>query len=112
MLRGLPDSLDDLLTPAGFAMLRNPTGSLAQGLRVDAEVCRAWTPQVPIRLYKVRADEQATTTNTDHCVSDMRSRGVRAPVIDVGETVHEGSRHLGSNVAGTAQVVRWFSGLG
>ncbi|MQY08479.1 alpha/beta hydrolase family protein [Actinomadura macrotermitis] len=111
MLKGLPGSLDKLLTRRGFALLRHPSGTFAAALRTDASVC-GWTPRVPVRLYKIDKDEQAVTLNTDHCAADLRGRGVRVPVIDVGDTRYGGSRHLGSNVAGTAQVVRWFSGLG
>ncbi|MFI0371870.1 alpha/beta hydrolase family protein [Actinomadura sp. 1N219] len=107
----LPDTLGDLLTRRGLAMLHRPSGTFAEALRVDAEVCNAWTPRVPIRLYKIADDEQATTVNTDHCAAWLRERGVNAPVIDVGDTLYGGSRHLGSNVAGTAQIVRWFTTL-
>ncbi|TMR02237.1 lipase [Actinomadura soli] len=111
VLESLPDTLGELLTRRGFAVLRHPSGTFADALRVDAEVCRAWTPHVPIRLYKIADDEQATTANTDRCAAWLRERGVNAPVIDVGDTVYGGSRHLGSNVAGTAQIVRWFTTL-
>ncbi|TDD35665.1 lipase [Actinomadura sp. KC06] len=107
----LPDTLGDLLTRRGLAMLHRPSGTFAEALRVDAEVCTAWTPRVPIRLYKIADDEQATTVNTDHCAARLRERGVNAPVIDVGDTLYGGSRHLGSNVAGTAQIIRWFTTL-
>ncbi len=31
--------------------------------------------------------------------------------MDVGDTLYGGSRHLGSNLAGTARIVRWFAAL-
>ncbi len=107
----LPDTLDRLLTPQGFALLRHPAGSFARALRVDAEVCTAWTPRIPIRLYKISDDEQATTVNTDHCHAALRAHGVNAPVVDLGDKTYGGSRHLAANLAGTAQAVRWFAGL-
>lgn len=111
MLDGLPDTLDALLTPRGFALLEHPSGTFAEALRVDAEVCTAWTPRIPVRLYKMAGDEQAGTANTDHCAAGFRERGVTVPVVEVGERLYGGSRHLGSNLEGTARIVRWFGEL-
>ncbi|MFG2001112.1 hypothetical protein ACGFNU_18400 [Spirillospora sp. NPDC048911] len=111
MLKGLPDTIDELLTPRGFELLRKPGGSFARALTVDGEVCEAWTPRVPIRLYKVSRDEQAGTLNTGHCRIALSRRGVDVPVVDLGDHAYGGSRHLGANVAGTARAVRWFSAL-
>ncbi|TYC16971.1 lipase [Actinomadura syzygii] len=110
-VENLPRTLGELLTEDGMDALRHPSGTFAAALREDAEVCTAWTPRVPVRLYKISEDEQAVTANTDQCAAWFAERGVRAPVIDVGDALHEGSRHLGSNVAGTARIVRWFSTL-
>ncbi|MFD0690579.1 alpha/beta hydrolase family protein [Actinomadura fibrosa] len=111
MLEGLPDTVDELLTPRGFALLRHPSGTLAAALRVDAEVCTAWTPRVPVRLYRISRDEQAATVNSDHCAAAFAARGAAVPVVDVGEKTYGGSRHLGANLAGTALAVRWFASL-
>ncbi|MEU8310768.1 hypothetical protein AB0C84_45295 [Actinomadura sp. NPDC048955] len=111
MLRGLPNTLDKLLTPRGFAVLRHPSGTFADALRVDAEVCTAWTPRIPVRLYKMAGDEQAVTANTDHCAAGFGERGAAVPVVEVGDRLYGGSRHLGSNLAGTARIVRWFGEL-
>ncbi|NKZ03952.1 lipase [Actinomadura latina] len=111
MLKGLPDTLGELLKPRGFEVLSHPTGTFAEALRVDAEVCTAWTPRVPVRLYKMAGDEQATTANTGHCAAWFGQRGVSVPVVDVGDRPYGESRHLGSNLAGTAQIVRWFTAL-
>ncbi|WP_433337991.1 alpha/beta hydrolase family protein [Spirillospora sp. CA-294931] len=110
MLKGLPDKLGQLLTPRGWEMLRHPSGRFAQALRVDASIMH-WTPKAPVRLYKISKDEQATTANTDHLRAALRARGVDAPVIDVGDKLYGGSRHLGSNLSGTALTVRWFQSL-
>ncbi|WP_406389762.1 hypothetical protein [Streptomyces sp. NBC_00887] len=34
-----------------------------------------------------------------------------APVVDLGDVDHLGSRHLGSDVAATPAIVRWFGEL-
>jgi hypothetical protein len=111
MVQALPDKLGRLLTRRGFDLLRHPSAAFAEALRVDAEVCTAWTPQIPVRLYKISDDEQATTVNTDHCQAALRTHGVDVPIIDVGDHTYGGSRHLGANLAGTAQIVRWFTDL-
>ncbi|NDU71043.1 lipase [Actinomadura sp. DSM 109109] len=111
MLGGLPDTLDELLTARGSALLRYPSGTFAEALRVDAEVCTAWTPRMPVRLYKMAGDEQAVTANTDHCAASLRRNGARPAVVEVGDRLYGGSRHLGSNLAGTALAVRWFRAL-
>ncbi|MBO2450131.1 hypothetical protein J4573_23715 [Actinomadura barringtoniae] len=111
MLKSLPDRLDQLLTPRGMAMLRKPTGRFERALIEDRDAPTAWTPHVPIRLYKISNDEQAVTLNTTHYATWLRRRGVKAPVIDVGGRTYGGSRHLGSNLSGTAQIVRWFETL-
>ncbi|KPI06580.1 hypothetical protein OV450_3692 [Actinobacteria bacterium OV450] len=91
-------------------MMRHPTGRLAKALRVADSTCD-WAPRVPVRLYVADADEQAANANTDHCEATLRSHGVNAAVVDLGTPDFAGSRHLGSNVAGTAAIVRWFSQL-
>jgi len=111
MLKSLPDRLDQLLTPRGMAMLRKPSGAFDRALREDWNTPTNWTPHVPIRLYKISNDEQAVTLNTAHYAARLRERGVKAPVIDVGGTTYGGSRHLGSNLSGTALIVRWFETL-
>jgi hypothetical protein len=110
VVQGLPGSLNELLTPTGLAMLANPEGRFAEALRRD-EVCTGWVPRVPIRLYKISNDEQAVTANTDSCRAAFRASGRDVPVVDVGDATYGGSRHLGSNVAGTALIARWFAGI-
>ncbi|WP_437023835.1 alpha/beta hydrolase family protein [Streptomyces sp. enrichment culture] len=108
---GTPDSIDALLTPRGRAMVAHPTGRLAAALRIADGVCTDWTPRAPIRLYYADGDEQAVTANTARCHATLGARGVHAPPIDLGTPDYGGSRHLGSQQAGTAAVVRWFQSL-
>jgi hypothetical protein len=108
---GTPGTLAGLLTPQGLAMLRHPSGALAGALRIDDSVCQDWTPAVPLRLYMASGDEQAVNASTAHCQAAFASRGARIPVVNLGTPDNQGSRHYGSNVAGTAQIVRWFTQL-
>lgn len=112
LMDGTPGNLrDELLTDHGYELLAHPTEPLAAALRETDAVCTDWTPRAPVRLYMAAGDEQATTENTAHCRAALRAGGVSAPVIDLGEVDYSGSRHLGSNVAATAAVVRWFGEL-
>jgi hypothetical protein len=111
MFAALPDSLDRLLTPQGFDLLRHPSASFAKALKTVDGTCTGWIPRAPIRLYDSKGDEQAVTTNTDHCRTAFHKAGTAITVIDLGPTNYQGSRHLGTEVTGTAAVVTWFTHL-
>jgi hypothetical protein len=111
LFNGTPASLAALLTPRGRAMLRHPSGPFAAALNTDDSVCVNWAPAVPARLYLAAGDEQAVNANTRHCQAAFAARQAAIPVINLGTPNYQGSRHYGSNVAGTAQIVRWFSQL-
>ncbi|WUW26502.1 lipase [Streptomyces sp. NBC_01463] len=111
LMRGTPGAVDELLTEKGRHLLAQRTGPLAEALRTTDAVCTDWTPHAPVRLYMATGDEQAATGNTETCKAALLKRGVDAPVIDLGAVDHQGSRHLGSNVAATSSIVRWFGEL-
>ncbi|MFD3665920.1 lipase [Streptomyces sp. NPDC058659] len=111
LMRGTPGALDELLTEHGRALLAQPAGALAEALRATDAVCTDWAPRAPVRLYMATGDEQAVTDNTEHCQAALLRNGVDAPVVDVGDVDYRGSRHLGSNVAATSSIVRWFGEL-
>ncbi|MEV6542370.1 lipase [Streptomyces sp. NPDC051665] len=106
-----PGTIDGLLTAHGRALLAHPTDGLAAALRVTDGVCTDWTPRAPVRLYYAEGDEQAVNGNSEHCQASFRARGVEAPLVDLGTPDYGGSRHLGSQRAATAAVVRWFASL-
>jgi hypothetical protein len=110
VVKGTPGTVDALLTPKARAALAHPTGGLAAALRLTDDVC-AWTPKAPIRLYYAKGDEQAVTANSDRCLATLRAHGTDAPLTDLGTPTYGGSRHLGSNQAATATLVRWFASL-
>ncbi|MEU1213958.1 lipase [Streptomyces sp. NPDC005790] len=111
LMAGTPETVRELLTDRGREVLEHPTGALADALRTTDAVCTDWAPEAPVRLYMASGDEQAVTGNTVHCRSALRRNGVDAPVVDFGAVDHQGSRHLGSNVAATSAIVRWFGEL-
>jgi hypothetical protein len=108
VFNGLPSTINELLTPFGLNLLRHPSGGLAAALRGTDRVCQGWTPNEPIRLYYATNDEQAVNANTFHCQAWFAASGMSVPAINLGTPDYQGSRHLGSNVAGTAHIVRWF----
>lgn len=95
---GLPASLDELLTPYGRNLLEHPSGRFAAALQVADSTC-SWTPRAPARLYVADEDDQASTRNTGSCHTQLG-----APIYRLGPV-----GHIGSNVSGTAAVVRWFA---
>ncbi|MFE3183139.1 lipase [Streptomyces violascens] len=111
LMSGTPATLGELLTPHGRELLAHPTGALAAALRTTDAVCTDWTPRTPSRLYLATGDEQAATANTAGCHQALLRNGADVPVVDVGPVDYHGSRHLGSNVAATADIVRWFRQL-
>jgi hypothetical protein len=111
MVRGLPGTVDQLLTPAGRGLLEHPTGAFARALAVADSVCD-WRPAAPTRLFYAEGDEQAVPGNTRACHADFAEHGASVPVRNLGAVDALGSRHLGSNVTGTLAAVRWFTRLG
>lgn len=107
-----PDTLGELLTAEGRDLLEHPRGNMAQALRGTDDSCAGWSPRVPRRMYFTTGDEQAVNANTRHCLVDFEARGVTFPTVDVGPDTWQGSRHFGSNVSATTQIVKWFLSLG
>ncbi|MFI1995000.1 alpha/beta hydrolase family protein [Actinoplanes sp. NPDC020271] len=111
VLAGVPDTVDELLTDGGKALLRQPNDRFAAALREADSVCE-WAPRVPVRLYFSPGDEQAVTGNTVACRQSFATHGVRVPPVDVGvDTSYSGMVHEGSELLAVSQIVRWFAGL-
>jgi hypothetical protein len=111
LFNGTPGTLNELLTARGFAMLRHPADAFAAEINTNDSVCANWTPAAPTRLYFATHDEQAVNANTINCQAGFAARGRNIPAVNLGTPDYQGSRHYGSNVAGTTQIVRWFSHL-
>lgn len=107
----LGGSLDELLTPRGKALIDNPTGPFAAALAVHDSTCTGWTPRAPVRLVVSSGDEQIVVGNATTCRASFAASGVDAPVVDAGDLVYDGSKHLGANIVGTANTLKWFKTL-
>jgi hypothetical protein len=92
-------------------LLRHPNRAFAAELRTADSVCTDWTPRAPLRLYYATRDEQAVNANTFGCQRGFAARGLAVRAINLGTPLNRGSRHYGSNVAGTARIVRSFTQL-
>ena len=98
----LPHRLDQLLTPAFRARLAHPDGGLLAALRANDVACD-WAPAAPVRIYAARGDEQVAFANARSCVAVLASRGVHAPLLDMGAT-----SHFGSTLRATPRVLAFF----
>jgi hypothetical protein len=110
LFMGTPANVDGLLTARGRALLRHPTPRFAAALKVADATC-SWTPHAPVRLFFSHDDEQAVNGNSVRCRAELGAHGRKVRLTDLGTRDYHGSRHLGSNVAGTTAVLRWFSSL-
>lgn len=111
VLAGIPESVDQLLTDQGRALLLHPNARFAAALREADSVCE-WAPKVPIRLYFSPGDEQAVNGNTTACQRSLAARGVRAPAVNAGvDTSYSGMVHEGSELLAVPQIARWFTSL-
>ncbi|TYK53629.1 alpha/beta fold hydrolase [Actinomadura decatromicini] len=106
MLAALPDDLEHLLTPQGFALLRHPNHPLAKAMAGSDAICSGWRPKAPIRLFYANNDEQVVNANTDRCTTAFNLRPVLLP-----PHLFQGSIHLGTEVTGTTAALSWFSSL-
>ncbi|MEU3227123.1 alpha/beta hydrolase [Streptomyces sp. NPDC006976] len=105
IIPALPATLKELLTDDYYRKLQHPTGALLAAVRAQDGTC-AWKPAVPVRLYTSSGDTDVPIANARSCAADLAKRGVKAPVIDQGETGHN-ETYLTSG----PQIVRWFDRL-
>ncbi|WP_405164626.1 hypothetical protein OG203_05795 [Nocardia sp. NBC_01499] len=106
IVKALPQNVDELLTPHGIDMLRNPTGAFSDALQTADSTCGDWTPKMPVRLFTGSKDRDVATDNSAKCQAALREHGVDAPVTDLGPVDHGGS-----GKAGTGAAVHWFMEL-
>ena len=106
LFEGTPDTIGELLTDEGRALLANPAGDFADALAEADAVCSDWAPAAPVRLYVTPTDVEAAPGSTEVCRAAFEDAGAYARVVNVGDT-----DHLGSAKLGTGDAVRWFLNL-
>ncbi|GAA3209162.1 alpha/beta hydrolase family protein [Dactylosporangium siamense] len=102
----LPGTVEELFTPHGLAILREPSGPFAAALAEHDASCDGI--RAPARLLVDRTDEQVPAASSAYCAARLRS----GAVVDLGTHPYFGSAHLGSNVTGAAAALTWFRQLG
>jgi hypothetical protein len=101
---GLPDTPEKLFTPAFIEQLQHPTGRLLRALRAADQVCRDWTPRVPVHLYSGTKDTDVVAANANACAASLRARGAEVTVHDMGPV-----DHTGTAFAAYPEIIRAFS---
>ncbi|MCQ4207164.1 alpha/beta hydrolase [Streptomyces longispororuber] len=107
VIKGLPATVRELLTPEFYDLMRHPTGALKEAIEGNDGAC-AWKPSVPVRLYAGAADTDVPIGNAKSCAARLAAGGVRVPVLDQGKDAD----HFGSFTRSAPQVTRWFGTMG
>ncbi|TCC10131.1 hypothetical protein [Kribbella soli] len=91
VVASLPDSPEKLFTPEFAAKLQHPSGRFLRALRAADQVCRDWTPRVPVHLYSGTKDTDVVASNTDSCAESLHQRGADVTVHSMGAVDHFGT---------------------
>ena len=91
IVAALPDTPQKLFTPAFIKQLQHPTGKLLRAVRAADQVCRDWTPRVPVHLYSGTKDTDVVAANADACAASLRARGADVTVHSMGPVDHTGT---------------------
>ncbi|MFL6075832.1 MAG: alpha/beta hydrolase family protein [Mycobacteriales bacterium] len=82
-----PPSPEAMFTPAYLARLAHPDGGLLRAIREVDTTCD-WKPRVPVHLIAARGDRDVVYGNAEQCLADLRARGARGDLSDVGDLTH------------------------
>ncbi|MER7249729.1 hypothetical protein [Kribbella sp. NPDC000426] len=91
IVAALPDTPQKLFTPAFIKQLQHPTGRLLRAVRAADQVCRDWTPRVPVHLYSGTKDTDVVAANAEACAASLRARGADVTVHHMGPVDHTGT---------------------
>ncbi|MEU6716831.1 hypothetical protein ABZ897_35665 [Nonomuraea sp. NPDC046802] len=103
---GLPASLRDLVTDAYLERISRPSGAVLRAMEANDDTCAGWRPGVRVKLFAGRGDGDVAYDNSLSCLRDLRARGVKAMLTDVGDVDHTTSAFLS-----LPQVLDWFGGV-
>ncbi len=103
---GLPDTMQQLLTPRFLDWLRHPSGALARALRTNDTTCAGWQPGIPVRLYAAKGDRDVAIANAQSCRHQLEANGVYSDLINVGDVTH-----FPSQLVAVPRVADWFDRL-
>ncbi|MDX3002822.1 hypothetical protein PWY87_14130 [Kribbella solani] len=91
IVAGLPDSPEKLFTPAFLQRLKHPEGRFLRAIQSADQICRDWTPRVPVHLYSGTKDTDVVAANADVCAASLRSRSAEVTVHSMGPVDHAGT---------------------
>lgn len=106
ILKALPPTVKEMLTPSFAERMRHPDGGLLDAMRAADHTCD-WKPGVPVRLYAGAADTDVPIANARSCARQLGERGKPVAVVNQGDV-----DHFGSFKVSAPQVTRWFDTLG
>jgi hypothetical protein len=87
---GLPETLEELFTPAFLEQLREPSGALRAALDEASRVCE-WRPEARVSVYASSGDADVPIENARHCVAGFEANGAQVRLIDLGDADHSES---------------------
>ncbi|WP_203718678.1 alpha/beta hydrolase family protein [Asanoa siamensis] len=105
IIPALPASPDLLVTPEYRARLLRPDDALRRAMDENSATCQ-WRPRVPVRLYASSADREVPVDNTRKCATELRLRGAKVTVTDLGDV-----GHMTSPIIALPGIVDWFRHL-
>lgn len=87
VMAGLPETPNELFTPAFLDRLRHPSGALRDALHEAGATCD-WAPAVPVRIYHAAGDLDVPVANADFCRRALAERGASVEVVALGDMDH------------------------
>ncbi|MBB5935805.1 alpha/beta hydrolase family protein [Streptomyces zagrosensis] len=105
ILKDLAPNVKALLTDEWSRHIQHPTGTLAKVLELNDGACD-WAPKVPVRLHASTGDRDVPIGNTTSCVKTLAEHGVRAKVINHGD-----SDHLATYKKAIGHNANWYARL-
>ena len=93
VLGALPETLEELFTPAFLAELRNPRGALKAAL-ARADAACSYESNAPVHLFAASGDLDVPISNAEHCLAEMERHGASVELVDVGLVDHSASANV------------------
>jgi hypothetical protein len=93
VLGALPQTLEELFTPAFLAELRAPRGALKAALERADSAC-SYRPDVPVQLFAASGDLDVPISNAERCQANLQQHGATVELIDLGLVDHSASANV------------------
>jgi hypothetical protein len=90
VLGALPETLEELFTPAFLAELRRPSGALKTALTRADEAC-SYESAAAVHLFAATGDLDVPISNAEHCLAELERHQTSAELVDLGPVDHSAS---------------------